>query len=295
MATSDVASSELQLVLKPTLSASELDDVCALVREANWNQLAADWGVFIDRGRVYAMQSPDGRTVATTATLPYDRFAWISMVLVAGAYRRRGLATLLMRRAMQDLAESDLVPILDATPEGRAVYRTLGFEDSWGFNRLLRRERHSVEAPLVSATIGIRPIADQDWPALCAYDGAAFGAERGGVLRGLRGRLPPAELIAERGGHIAGFLLGRDGGLAPHVGPLIADDDTVAQALLACALARLDTAVFIDLANAKARLRSWLEACGFAAVRPFTRMIYGSPRRYDDAQRTYAVVGPEFG
>ena len=46
-----------------------------------------------------------GRIVATAATLPHGgRFAWISMVLVAGDYRRRGLATRLMRRAMDDLA-----------------------------------------------------------------------------------------------------------------------------------------------------------------------------------------------
>jgi GNAT superfamily N-acetyltransferase len=290
-----LASSELQLALKPTLSASELDDVCALVGEANWNQLAADWEIFIDRGRVYALHTPAGRIVATTATLPYDRFAWISMVLVTGAFRRRGLATLLMRRAMQDLAAADQVPVLDATPDGRAVYRTLGFEDSWGFHRLLRSRCPSKQTSTAPAGISIRPIADQDWPALCAHDAAAFGAERGRVLNGLRGRLPSAELIAERGGRIAGFLLGRDGRLATHLGPLIAEDDTIAQALLARALPMLDTAVFIDLADAKAQLRNWLEGCGFAAVRPFTRMIYRSSQRYDDAQHTYAVIGPEFG
>jgi GNAT superfamily N-acetyltransferase len=287
--------SELQLRIKTSLSASGLDDACALVREAGWNQLAADWNVFIDHGRVYALETPADRIVATTATLPYDRFAWISMVLVTSAYRRRGLATLLMRRAMQELAASNLVPILDATPDGRAVYRKLGFVDSWRFHRLLRREAHSTQAPVVPAAIAIRPITDRDWPALAAYDGAAFGAERGGVLSSLRGRLPPAELLAERGGRIAGFLLGRDGRLAAQLGPLIADDDTIAQALLARALATLSAAVLIDLADAKAELRSWLEACGFAAVRPFTRMIHGTARRYDDAQRTYAVIGPEFG
>jgi len=81
----------------------------------------------------HTAQTAAGRIVATTATLPFGgRFAWISMVLVAGDYRRRGLATLLMRRAMDDLAAASLVPVLDATPDGRAVYRALGFEDSWG-------------------------------------------------------------------------------------------------------------------------------------------------------------------
>ena len=63
------------------------------------------------------------------------------MVLVAGEYRRRGLATALLRQAMDELATARLLPALDATPEGRAVYRRLGFEDSWGFHRLIRRER----------------------------------------------------------------------------------------------------------------------------------------------------------
>ena len=54
------------------------------MREARWNQLAADWRIFLELGRVYAAHSADGRIVATTATLPYGgRFAWISMVLVA--------------------------------------------------------------------------------------------------------------------------------------------------------------------------------------------------------------------
>ena len=53
--------------------------------------------------------------------------------------------------------------------------------------------------------------------------------------------------------------------------------------------------LFIDLADAKADVRGWLEARGFAAVRPLTRMLHGRSQRFDDAARTYAVVGPEFG
>jgi len=250
-----MVTSELQFAVKPSLTPSELDDVGALVAEARWNQLAADWRIFIELGCVYAAHTGEGRIVATTATLPYgDRFAWISMVLVKGEYRRHGLATQLMRRAMEQLAREDRIPILDATPDGRAVYRRLGFEDSWGFARLLRRERQRAAATFVGpADVTIRAMVDQDWPALSAYDAAAFGAERGAVLAGLRGRLPSAEFVAERAGRIVGFALGRDGGLAAQVGPLITE------------------------------------------VRPFTRMLYGSSTRFDDAARTFAVIGPEFG
>jgi GNAT superfamily N-acetyltransferase len=292
-----MAASEPRLTVKASLTPSELDDVGALVREARWNQLAADWRIFLALGRLYAAHTEEGRIVATTATLPYGgRFAWISMVLVAGEYRRRGLATKLMQQATEDLAAAKLVPVLDATPDGRAVYRRLGFEDSWGFQRLIRRERARAAGTLPApAGVTVRPIADEDWPALCAYDAAAFGAERGAVLAGLRGRLPAADLVAVRAGAIAGFMLGRDGGLAAHIGPLIADDDAIARALVTRALDGLEGPLFVDLADSKTALRSVLDARGFTAVRPFTRMLYGSSARFDDAARTFAVVGAEFG
>ncbi|HKA81359.1 MAG TPA: GNAT family N-acetyltransferase [Xanthobacteraceae bacterium] len=290
-----MATSELVPARKPSLSPSELADAGALVAEARWNQLAADWRIFIAQGRVYAVATPQGRIVATAATLPYGgRFAWISMVLVAGEYRRRGLATQLMRRGVDDLVASQLVPILDATPDGREVYRRLGFKDSWGLQRLVRREPFSAAfAP--PAGVVVRAIDDADWPALVAYDAAAFGAERGAVLAGLRGRLPAAELVATRDGRVVGFALGRDGRLAAHIGPLTADDDGIACALAARALDGLEGPVFVDLADAKSALRGYLDARGFAVARPFTRMIYGTATRFDDAARTYAVVGPEFG
>ncbi|HYZ44900.1 MAG TPA: GNAT family N-acetyltransferase, partial [Xanthobacteraceae bacterium] len=100
-----MAPSEPRLSIKQSLTASELDDVGALVREARWNQLPADWRVFLEFGRLYTAETHEGRIVATTATLPYGgRFAWISMVLVTSDYRRRGLATKLMQWAMRDLA-----------------------------------------------------------------------------------------------------------------------------------------------------------------------------------------------
>jgi GNAT superfamily N-acetyltransferase len=292
-----MAISELQFAVKSSQTPSELDDAGALVAEARWNQLAADWRIFLAHGRVYVAHTGAGRIVATTATLPYgDRFAWISMVLVKGEYRRHGLATRLMRQAMDELARQGRIPILDATPDGRAVYRRLGFEDSWGFARLIRRERPPAAGTYPGPTdVTLRPVVDQDWEALCAYDAAAFGADRSAVLAGLRGRLPAAELVAERAGRVVGFALGRDGALAAQIGPLIADDDTIATALLSRALDRLEGPLFVDLADSKQELRVFLDMRGFSTVRPFTRMLYGSSTRFDDPARTFAVIGPEFG
>jgi GNAT acetyltransferase-like protein/acetyltransferase (GNAT) family protein len=263
------------------------------VREAGWNQLGADWRIFLDLGTVYAVRDGN-RLVATAATLPFDnRFAWISMVLVAGDHRRRGLATRLLRRCIDDLLARGLVPVLDATPAGRAVYRPLGFQDAWGFHRLMRAQE--AEAARTLPEVAVRPIADAIWPALCRYDAGIFGADRSAVLSRLRGRLPAAELFAERDGEISGFLLGRDGRTTNQLGPLMAEDDASACALLAQAFGAIDGPLYLDLADARTNIAAWLGTRGFTPQRPFTRMLHGRAEKFDDGRRTYAVVGPEFG
>jgi GNAT superfamily N-acetyltransferase len=285
-----MASSELSGIGR--LALSDLDDAQALVAEAGWNQVGADWRIFLDFGTVYAVRA-GGRVVATAATLPYGRCAWISMVLVASSYRRRGLATRLLHRCIADIQAAGLVPVLDATPAGRTVYAPLGFQEAWGFARLISQQRTMQAVP--PDEISIHPITDSVWPALCAYDAAAFGTDRSQILARLRGRLPPANLYAERDGRVVGLLLGRDGRTAAHLGPLIADDDAGAIALLERALSQIRGTVYVDLADAKAAVRSWLEASGFSAQRPFTRMLLGRRESFDDVRRTFAVIGPEFG
>ena len=69
------------------LTLAGLTDAEALVAEAGWNQVAADWRMFLDFGTVYAVRDA-ARVIATAATLPYGRCAWISMVWWASRQRR---------------------------------------------------------------------------------------------------------------------------------------------------------------------------------------------------------------
>ena len=83
--------------------------------------------------------------------------------------------------------------------------------------------------------------------------------------------------------------------IASHIGPLVADNDAIACALLARACDAIEAPLFIDLADLKVEVRRFLQARGFAPARPFTRMLHGGAERFDDAARTFAVIGPEFG
>lgn len=283
-----------ELTIGTSFADADLPAAEALVREAGWNQVRADWEIFRALGTVHTARD-GGRVVATAATLTYGHFAWISMVLVTGEYRRQGLGTQLLERCVAALDGEGRVPVLDATPAGRPIYQTMGFEDCWGYHRLARQSTQPAAVVLPDATALVRPIADTDWSALRAYDAAAFGADRSALLQRLRGRLPAAELIAERNGRIAGFVLGRNGRSASQIGPLIAEDDDTARLLLARALSAIDGPVYLDFADAKTEIRAWLTQRGFVAQRPLTRMLYRRSIGFDDTSRTFAVAGPEFG
>jgi len=280
------------------LREDDIVEALALSAEPGWNQIAADWRIFLELGEAYGLTAEDegGRLIASAAILPHgDRFGWIGMVLVTGAQQRRGLARWLLRHSIEALEARRLVPLLDATPAGRAVYLDLGFEDCWSLRRLVLRQPPRAGAAAAVEGVRLHPLKPADWPAAIAYDCAVFGAERGTLLRRLAERLPPAALIAERGGEIAGVLLGRDGRLMNQLGPLVADDDTVARALLGRAVVAVGAPLAIDVADRHARLGEWLGALGFTSERPLTRMICGRNAAFGDPVRLFAIAGPELG
>ena len=281
------------------LNDRDLAAALTLSAEAGWNQTAADWQIFLDLGSAVGVVGTDGRLIATAATLPHaSRFAWISMVLVTAAQRRQGLARWLLRDCIERLTSRQLVPVLDATPAGRSVYSGLGFRDAWSMRRLVGLVGRAAQAPPAGPAaegVTVRPLDPADWPEIIAYDAAVFGADRRALLRRLAGRLPEAALIAERQGRLAGFLLGRDGRVMNQLGPLAAESDQVARALLARAFAAVALPLAVDVPDRHAGLGGWLLTLGFTAERPLTRMVYCTGAAFDDPTRLFAIAGPELG
>jgi GNAT superfamily N-acetyltransferase len=275
------------------LGGEHLPQCLALSAEAGWNQIEGDWRLMLRLGQGLGV-SDESRLVATTIMLPFERrFAWISMVLVSESFRRRGLATRLMRRAIDELVGMGCVPLLDATPAGREVYQRLGFQDCWAMARLACAEAVSPDAARDDP--GVRRLAPDDWASALEIDRSVFGADRSGILRDLARRVPHAALVAERDGRICGASFARDGRLATQLGPVIAPDDPTGRALVSRALTEIAGPVFIDVPDRHATIGAWLRTLGFASQRPLIRMAHGRNMAFDDLRRLYAVAGPELG
>jgi GNAT superfamily N-acetyltransferase len=263
-----------------------------LCRASGWNQTGNDWRHFLiaaPRGALVAVER--GSVIGTVATLPYGSFAWISMVLVDPAARGRGVGTLLLNRGLE-LVPPGSTARLDATPAGEVIYRKLGFVPEYGLARLFLDTRSRPATPSPNA----RPLARGDWPAVLDMDIRAFGASRASLLERLATEAPEYAWVAERGGGLRGYLLGRHGHVREHLGPLVADSAETAGALLDAVLtAYPGRNVFVDVPDHQHTFRSSLGGHGFAIQRPLLRMHRGRFTEPGHPSHVYAIAGPEFG
>lgn len=263
----------------------------SLSAEAGWNQVDRDWRFMLAAGESFGFVDAQDRLVASGLTVEFQHFAWISMILVTRDRRRRGLATRLMARCIESIERRSLVPALDASPEGREVYRRIGFRDAGTSTRLVG----DLSLPLASASEGVEKIAEADWPDIVAYDKRSSGTAREALLRHLWQRLPEAGFAARRGGAICGYVLGRRGRRSAQIGPLLAEDDLIATALLSAAGREAGGPVCLDLFDQHMVIRTWLDARGFVPVTRFIRMVHGSAKLFPEPHRVYVIAGPELG
>ena len=279
-----------ELAITP-IDAGESEAVWPLSIEAGWNQNVADWRFMLGAGRGFGLRGADGQWQASSLVLPLGaKLAWISMVLVTRARRRGGVGTGLLKRCIAEVRAKGAVAGLDATEDGRPIYLPLGFRDLYKISRW-----HFDAAKDVPPGVALRPMTVGDLPAVCAYDLALSGMDRPALLAHLAVRQPTAAWIAQEGDRLTGFVLAREGRTASSIGPVIADDERIGLALIAKAASSVAGPFIIDVPDAHAEIRRWLELQGATSPRGYMRMTLGSAPGLDDPSHVFALAGPELG
>jgi GNAT superfamily N-acetyltransferase len=261
-----------------------------LCRQAGWNQIEADWRRFLDmQPEGCFVAALDGVPVGTTVTCLFGPVAWIAMVLVEVSARRRGVATALLRHALDFLDERGAKTVrLDATAAGQAVYEKLGFAPEY------RLTRYEGRAPPVGGQSHVTEATAALLPEIVALDRRVTGTQREKMLARLLAESPQAVRVLRREGQLEGFVVTRRGANAVQIGPCIATSDA-GSALLHDALARsAGGPVFIDVPCDNAPALAVVEANGLKAQRHFMRMYRGD-RVTDNVEAIWASSGPEKG
>lgn len=282
------------LEAKP-IEADQCEAVWPLSIEAGWNQNLADWRFMLGLGRGLGCAASDGKWQASSLVLPLGKnLAWISMVLVTRERRRLGLGTGLLKRCIADVRSTGAVAGLDATEDGRPIYLPLGFRDLYPISRWHFDRTKDIVLP--PAGIALRPVVREDVPALASYDRPLTGMDRPAILVHLAERQPIRAWIAEdEAGKAAGFVLGREGRMATSLGPVVADSEAIALALIARAAKSAPGPFIIDVPQAHRAVQAWLEEQGAVTPRGYVRMTLGKAEGLDNPAHLFALAGPELG
>ncbi|MEN6427909.1 MAG: GNAT family N-acetyltransferase [Phycisphaerales bacterium] len=261
-----------------------------LTRQAGWNQLEADWLRFLDmQPQGCFVGELDGRPIGTTVTCILGPVAWIAMVLVDVSARRKGVATALLRRAIDFLDGQGVKTVrLDATAAGRPVYERLGFVPEYPLTRFMGI------APQRAAQPGAARAAPGRFAEIFAFDRQITATPREKMLARLFAESPHGVHILPIGGRLEGYISTRSGANATQIGPCAATP-RAGETLLANALGRCaGQSVFIDVPQDNTPAIATVQTAGLTAQRDFTRMCRGE-RIHDQPQAIWASSGPEKG
>lgn len=234
-------------------SSADLESLAELRTAQGWQRAETLLRAIVawERGRVFLVRegslNPEARDkrapVATTSAIAAGPVGVIGNVITRADYRRRGLGRAVMDEALAWLRESGVRSVwLDATEDGRPLYRKLGFVDtecSWfGYAPLA-----TFDVNALAATAGAKraALADKHVLArLAQLDAAAFGGERMDFLALLMDQSRHWLYLAEdETGAPAGYALLRlleSPYVGIRVGPWVARDQATAAALLVAAL-----------------------------------------------------------
>jgi GNAT superfamily N-acetyltransferase len=266
------------------LSEQHIDDAMKLVKEAGWNQCPQDWRMMIAAGDGYGFVDDTGKLIATCIILPYgSNIGWISMVLVTNDFQRRGLATLMIDRAIGILKSRAMSPCLDATPAGEQVYLKRGFVPTFSFHRW---QRPGVEIERFKPGT----LSQSDLKTVQDLDQKGFGKGREPLLADIANRDAPC-LLGDDG---TSFALSRAGRVGHQIGPIVANTTNAAISLFDAVLASVKAPVFIDVPDIHAGFIQHIKSAGFTKQRAFKRMVHGQHKpQWPEA--CFAIFGPELG
>lgn len=298
---------------------ADIPNALRLCRAAGWNQLEQDWVRLLEYEPEGCFAAEiDGRLVGTVTTTCYGtELAWIGMMLVDPDFRRRGIATALMNRSLEYLADRGIRCIkLDATPEGSHVYERLGFRNEWPMRRWMREGTalddkepdHGGERP--RGTSERWPGGPVDPSILEPYlemDRRAFGVDRSDwLLQLLDGSIvrshsnEPDGLVSDQQHaaaprHPGAIGMLRRGFLASYLGPLIVTELSAAARVIQDLLRCTSEPVFWDIPDPNHQAVALAEQLHFRPVRHLTRMWRGSYCVRADLERLFALADPSTG
>ncbi|WP_395015039.1 GNAT family N-acetyltransferase [Dongia sp.] len=264
--------------------AAHLPDAHRLTTALKWAHRLEDWAFLQATARGFGAWNTDNALVGAALWWPFgEKHGSVGMVVVSPDAQRAGIGRRLMAAIFEDAGSRSLQ--LVSTTAGLALYQALGFvtigevEQHQGIARLAPGQSRG----------GIRPITEADFDTVAELDARQLGYPRPEILSRLMGIASGSVLLD--GGRIAGFAFRRRFGAGSVIGPVVAETETEATALVQSVLPDAEFAR-LDIPVEHVALREWANERGLPAVSRGTVMLRGTLRR---PSRSFALISQAQG
>jgi GNAT superfamily N-acetyltransferase len=272
------------MIIRP-MQPGDLPAGLKLSQAVQWSHRLDDWKFHYQLGRGWVASDDGGAVLGTAIWWSYgEHHGSVGLVLVDGSQQGKGIGRRLMDTIIDDAGTRSLQ--LVATQAGLKLYKQCGFREIGTIEQRQVVLSSPVAAPPTNAEI--RAVTTSDLEALAALDAAAIGAPRRELLQHLL-------TVGSGFAHPTGFVIKRQAGRGTLIGPVVADTDSLAIALVAKALNSSTGFVRIDIPSRADPLASWLDTVGLVKVDTPTVMCRGDAPASNTGARTYALVSQAFG
>ncbi len=207
----------------------ELDRLHALSLAVGWPHRAEDWQFLRESGHGFVALDEIGRVLGSAMWFAHGAdFATVGMVITSPRLQTLGAGQWLMKRVFDKVAGRDLR--LNATRAARRLYLSLDF--------LPEKTVYQCQGIAHAQTMGgstetrgdIRALDTRDIPSVIALDAMGFGVRRAALIEKLFAHSAGYGLF--KGDTLNAFALCRPFGRGHVVGPVVAESDTEAVAVV---------------------------------------------------------------
>lgn len=274
------------------LKRKDIDKALHLSTQAGWNQTEDDWIRLLELNPETCFLFRLNGQVVGSATLAIfgSDLAWIGMIIVDQNYRGMGIGKQALETVINEGRKRSFKVIgLDATDQGRTLYKEYGFYDvhpidRWkGSLRPLHRNNttHVLEEKHMEELLQL----DLQWS----------GFDRSKLIRRFFDEKEVLGHGLTRDGKIRGFTFIRPGRQYRHLSPLVADtEEDYAELLDASARSLNGIPVYFD-AIRRQESTDLLTQYGLRVERRLTRMTLEEPSNVLNKPKLRAAVAFEWG
>jgi len=267
-----------------TLTPQDIGFALSQITREGWVQSRAVFASVVEHDPAGGLVAEEhGRPVALLTTANFGSTGWIGHLIVLPDYRKIGLGSRMMHKAIEHLQRHGVTTIrLEADPPGMGIYRRLGFVEEFESLRL-RATRPARPSPAA-------PMQEKDLADVLALDMKITGEDRGRYLKILKKNSQQA-LVMRRDNRLTGYLLAMPTSDGVNLGPFLAEDPDSAAALLYAAPSGTTT---VGLPAENRNGAALLHELGFEP-RPSSIRMHLGPRPEQDLARIYGIANGATG